>query len=54
MLERLIQTIRRREKVIRLVPNESSAWRPIGALLTKKHEEWSTGRRYLKTGEFYE
>jgi hypothetical protein len=54
MLERLIQEIRRREKVIRIFPNKASARRLIGALLAEKHEEWSTGRRYLKMEEFYE
>lgn len=54
MLERLIQEIRRREKVIRIFPNKDSAWRLVGALLAEKHEEWSTSRRYLKTDEFYD
>ena len=54
MLERLIQKIRRREKVIRIFPNKSSAWRLVGALLAEKHEEWSTGRRYLKIDGYYE
>ncbi|MCS3626855.1 transposase-like protein [Salinibacter ruber] len=51
-LERLIQEIRRREKVIRIFPSRSSAWRLIGALLAETHEEWSTGRRYLKMDAF--
>ena len=54
MLERLIQEIGRREKVIRIFPNKTSAWHLVGALLVEKHEEWSTGRRYLKMKEFYE
>ena len=54
MLERLIQEIRRREKVIRIFPNKASAQRLVGALLAEKHEEWSTWRRYLKMEEFYE
>ncbi|MCS3856487.1 transposase-like protein [Salinibacter ruber] len=54
MLERLIQEIRRREKGIRIFPNKSSAWRLVGALLDEKHEEWSTGRRYLKMDAYYE
>jgi transposase-like protein len=53
-LERLIQEIRRREKVIRIFPSRSSAWRLIGALLAETHEEWSTGRRYLKMDAFEE
>lgn len=54
MMERLIQEIRRREKVIRIFPNKASAWRLVGALLAEKHEEWSTGRRYWTIEEFYE
>jgi len=54
MLERLIQEVRRREKVIRIFPNKASAWRLVGALLAEKHEEWSTGRRYLTMDEFYQ
>lgn len=54
MLERLIQEVRRREKVVRIFPNKDSAWRLVGALLAEKHEEWSTGRRYLTMDEFYE
>lgn len=53
MLERLIQEIRRREKVVRIFPDEASAWRLVGALLAETHEEWSTGRRYLKMDTFY-
>ena len=52
--QRLIQEVRRREKVIRIFPNEASAWRLVEALLAEKHEEWSTGRRYLTMDEFYE
>ena len=54
MLEQLIQEVRRREKVIRIFPNKDSAWRLVGALLAEKHEEWSTGRRYLTMDEFYQ
>jgi len=60
MLERLIQEVRRREKVVRIFPNIGPAWRLIGALLAEKHEDGnlglprSTSRRYLKTGEFYD
>jgi len=54
MLERLIQEVRRREKVVRIFPNKDSAWRLVGALLAEKHEEWSIGRCYLTMDEFYE
>lgn len=54
MLERLIEEVRRREKVVRIFPNEESAWRLIGAFLAERHEEWSTRRRYLTMDEFYQ
>ncbi len=54
MLERFIQEIRRREKVIRIFPNIGSAERLVGALCAETHEEWSTGRRYLIMDEYFE
>lgn len=51
--ERLIQEVRRRERVIRIFPNEASAERLIGALLAEIHEEWQ-GRRYLDMSDFHE
>jgi len=53
MQERLIQEVRRRERVIRIFPNESSALRLMGALLAEIHEEWQS-RRYLDMTEFHE
>ena len=53
MLERFIQEIRRREKVIRIFPNMGSAYRLVGALCAETHEEWSTGRRYLNMNEYF-
>ena len=54
MQERLIQEIRRRERVIRIFPNEASAQRLIGALLAEKHETWSTGKKYFDMSEYLE
>lgn len=53
MQERLIQEVRRRERVIRIFPNEDSALRLMGALLAEIHEEWQ-GRRYLDMTAFHE
>lgn len=48
MLERLNEEIRRREKVIRIFPNDASAIRLIGALLMNTHEEWQgASRKYI-------
>ncbi|MCS3651112.1 transposase-like protein [Salinibacter ruber] len=54
MLERFIEEIRRREKVIRIFPNIDSAYRLVGALCAETHEEWPVGRRYLRMDEFFE
>jgi len=54
MLERLIEEVRRRERVIRIFPNERSAWRLLGALLAEQHEVWSTGRKWLDMETFWE
>jgi len=53
MVERFIEEIRRREKVVRIFPNQRSAWRLVGALCAEQHEEWSTGRLYLNMDEYY-
>jgi len=52
MIERLIEEVRRREKVIRIFPNMDSTWRLIGAVLAERREEWSTSRKYLDMDEF--
>jgi transposase-like protein len=60
MVERFIEEIRRREKVIRIFPNTSSVEWLVGALCAETHEDGnlgfprSTGRRYLKMDEFFE
>lgn len=49
MLERLNSEIRRREKVVRIFPNEASAIRLIGAVLIDINEKWETSsRQYIK------
>lgn len=44
-LERLNQEIRRRERVIRIFPNEQSAFRLIGAILMHYEKNYMNGRR---------
>jgi len=46
-IERLNEEIRRRERVIRIFPNENSLNRLIGALLMEWHEAWQTGKKYM-------
>jgi putative transposase len=52
MIERLNEEIRRREKVIRIFPNEKSAVRLIGALMVEKHEKWITDQKYFNMDEY--
>jgi len=54
MVERFIEEVRHREKVIRIFPNTDSVERLIEALCAEPHEEWSTGRRYLTMDAFFE
>jgi len=50
--ERLNEEIRRRERVIRIFPNQASVFRLVGALLMELHEKWTTGTRYLDMEEY--
>ena len=54
MSERLNQEVRRRERVIRIFPNDASAVRMIGALLAEQHETWVVGRRYFDMEAYWE
>lgn len=53
-VERLNQEIRRRERVIRIFPNEDSALRLIGAVLMEIDEAWTTGHRYFDMTEYWQ
>lgn len=53
-VERLNQELRRRERVIRIFPNEESAIRLIGALLIELDEKWQTGRKYFEMDHYYQ
>jgi putative transposase len=52
--ERLNQEIRRRERVIRIFPNEASVIRLLGALLMEQDEKWQTGRKYFEMDLYYQ
>lgn len=51
MQERLNEEIRRRERVIRIFPNEESSKRLISAFAAEFNEQW-LARRYLDIDEF--
>lgn len=48
MIERQNEELRRRERVIRIFPNEESVIRLLGSLLMETHEEWISGRAYFR------
>jgi putative transposase len=47
-LERVSQEIKRRTRVVRVFPNESSCIRLVSAILMEIGEEWEFGRLYLQ------
>lgn len=53
MMERLNEEIRRRERVIRVFPNDASALRLIGALLAEISETWQK-KVYFDMGDYHE
>jgi len=53
-LERLNEEIRRRDRVIRIYPNEASVIRLIGALLIEQDERWATGRKYFDMQAYHD
>ena len=50
MLERVSQEIKRRTRVVRIFPNQSSCLRLVSAILMEISEDWETGRIYLSVG----
>lgn len=53
-VERLNQELKRRSKAVRIFPNPASCLRLFGAMLKEQHEDWITGRRYLKIDQLKE
>lgn len=53
MMERLNEEIRRRERVIRVFPNDASVLRIIGALLAEISESWQE-KIYFDMGDYHE
>ena len=53
MMERLNEEIRRRERVIRVFPNDASALRLVGALLAEISENWQD-KVYFDMTDYYE
>lgn len=51
-IERLNGEIRRRERVIRIFPNEASMNRLIGAVLLDHHERWISGKAYFAMEDY--
>lgn len=54
LAERMNEEIRRRQRVIRIFPNEGAALRLIGALLNEFYENWQEGNRYFDMTEYWD
>lgn len=52
-IERLNQEIRRRDRVIRIYPNEASVIRLLGSVLIEQDEKWSS-KKYLDMDDYYQ
>lgn len=52
--ERMNEEIRRRQRVIRIFPNEESALRLIGCLLADQYEKWQAQDRYLDMKDYWD
>lgn len=54
LAERMNEEIRRRQRVIRIFPNEESALRLIGSILADVREEWMSGHKYFDMTEYWD
>ena len=54
LAERVNEEIRRRQRVIRIFPNEDAATRLIGAWLADLHERWQLSVKYFDMQEFWD
>lgn len=53
LAERMNEEIRRRERVIRIFPNEDSTLRLIGSMMAELYEQWQSSNRYFDMTEFW-
>ena len=53
-IERLNEELRRRERVIRIFPNDQSLIRLMGAVLMENHEKWINGKKYFNMDCYFE
>ena len=54
LAERMNEEIRRRERVIRIFPNDDAVMRLIGSLLAEKYDEWQASSKYFDMMEFWQ
>ena len=52
-IERLNEEVRRRDRVIRIYPNEASVIRLLGSVLIEQDEKWSS-RKYFDMDDYYQ
>jgi len=46
------EEIRRRERAVRIFPNDEAAMRLVGTLLAEKYEEWQASAKYFDMNGF--
>ena len=54
LAERVNEEIRRRQRVIRIFPNEDSAFRLIGAMLADINDKWHSQSHYFDMQEYWD
>jgi putative transposase len=50
-LERFMEELKRRSRVVRIFPNREACLRLATALCAEQSDDWVTGKRYLDIGE---
>jgi transposase-like protein len=53
-LERFMEEVDRRTRVVRIFPNRAAALRLVTALALEQSEEWGSGRRSLDMDPFWD
>jgi putative transposase len=54
LAERMNEEIRRRQRVVRIFPNDAAAMRLIGAILAEKYDQWQQASCYMDMTEYWE
>jgi transposase-like protein len=53
-IERMNEELRRRERALRIFPNEASVYRILGTVMLEMQQRWNLGNRYIDMTEHYQ